>query len=111
MGGGSSGIGGLAHGKERQRRSGRPPRAYRRSDDRIRDDIYDRLLRQDWIDAYDVEVQVKDGEVTLTGTVPSRQEKRAVEGLADDVLGVTEIHNQLRVGPREALPSGGRSEA
>jgi hypothetical protein len=104
--GGSSGIGGFAHDRraaaERQPGSGRPPRAYRRSDERIRDDVYDRLMAQDWIDAADVLVTVADGEITLAGTVPSRQDKRDVEELADSVLGVREIHNQLRLANQTA---------
>ncbi|HYO73964.1 MAG TPA: BON domain-containing protein [Archangium sp.] len=88
---------------ELPRRQGRGPRGYQRSDDRIREDICDRLM-QGWMDADDVSVQVQKGEVTLTGTVKSRDEKRAIEDLAEEVLGVKEINNELRVAreqPRE----------
>lgn len=99
--GGSSGIGGFAQDRqptaERQRGRGRPPRVYRRSDERIRDDVYDRLLAQDWIDADDVRVAVQVGEVTLTGTVPTRQDLRDVEKLAEKVLGVRGIQNRLAI--------------
>lgn len=100
--GGSSGIGGFAQDRPRPpgkpRGRGRPPRVYRRSDERIRDDVYDRLLAQDWIDADDVQVTVADGAVSLLGTVPSRQDQHDAEELAAQVLGVREIMNQLRIG-------------
>ncbi len=76
---------------------GRAPRTYTRSDERIREDIYERLSDQDWIDAYHVEVSVKGGEVTLEGTVETRRDKRGVEELAENVRGVIEVHNHLRL--------------
>lgn len=81
---------------ELPRRQGRGPRNYQRSDDRIREDICDRLM-QGWMDAGDVTVRVEKGEVTLSGTVKSRDEKRAIEDLAEEVLGVKEVNNELRV--------------
>ncbi|HYG67721.1 MAG TPA: BON domain-containing protein, partial [Anaeromyxobacteraceae bacterium] len=76
--------------------TGRGPKGYRRSDDRIRDEVSERIARS-WIDADDVEVQVQSGEVTLTGTVARREDKRQLEDLAEDVFGVDEVHNHLRV--------------
>jgi hypothetical protein len=77
-------------------RRGRGPRSYQRSDERIREDLCERLM-QAWMDADDVDVRVEKGEVTLTGTVKSRDEKRAIEDLAEEVLGVTEVTNEIRV--------------
>jgi hypothetical protein len=79
-----------------ERRRGRGPKHYTRSDERIRDDVYDRLMDNAWVDATDVEVKVTNGEVTLTGSVPSRHDKRTIEDIAETVLGVKEVHNQLR---------------
>ena len=76
---------------------GRGPRNYRRSDDRVRDDINDRLTEHDWLDASDVEVSVVAGEVTLTGSVESRHAKRLAEDIAESVSGVTHVQNNLRV--------------
>lgn len=42
-------------------------------------------------------MSVSNGEVTLTGTVQSRAEKFMAEETADDVSGVSDVHNQLRV--------------
>ncbi len=77
--------------------AGRGPRGYQRADDRIHEEINDRLTAHGLIDATDVECRVQTGEVTLTGWVDSRAAKRAAEDLAEDVHGVREVHNQLRV--------------
>lgn len=76
---------------------GRGPKGYTRSDERIRDDVNDRLTDDHYIDASDVEVGVKDREVTLSGHVPTRDQKRRAEDLAERVSGVTHVQNNLRV--------------
>lgn len=80
------------------------PRGYRRSDERIRDDICERMTQHGMLDASNMEVQVHQGEVTLTGTARNRQEKRLAEDLAESVSGVSDIHNQLRL---SGVPGGG----
>lgn len=79
---------------------GRGPKGYQRSDDRINEEVCERLTFSP-VDASDIEVQVLNGEVTLAGTVRSRWEKRQAEDLAE-VFGVREVHNQLRVTPVSA---------
>lgn len=79
------------------RRRGRGPRGYRRSDDRIREGVNDRLSDRADLDASDVEVSVNNAEVILSGTVNTRREKRLAEDIAEDVLGVTNVENHLRV--------------
>jgi osmotically-inducible protein OsmY len=76
---------------------GRGPRNYTRSDDRIRDDINDRLTYHISIDASDIEVEVNGGEVALSGHVRSRYEKRLAEDIAEDVNGVNHVENRIRV--------------
>jgi hypothetical protein len=76
---------------------GRGPRGYRRSDERIREDINDRLTWHPEIDASDIEVRVENGEVTLTGVVEDRHSKRLAANIADDVFGVEDVHNELKV--------------
>jgi hypothetical protein len=76
--------------------TGRGPKGYRRSDDRIRDDVSERIARS-WVNADEVEVKVEKGEVTLTGSVERREDKRTLEDIAEDVFGVDEVHNQIRV--------------
>jgi osmotically-inducible protein OsmY len=76
---------------------GRGPKGYRRSDERIKEDVNDRLSDDYYLDASDVEVAVTNTEVTLTGTVNSREDKRRAEDLAESVSGVTNVENRLRV--------------
>jgi hypothetical protein len=76
---------------------GRGPKGYKRSDERVREDICDRLTQHDEIDAGDIEVNVANGEVTLTGTVESRNAKHMIENVIEAIPGVHDIHNQLRV--------------
>ncbi len=76
---------------------GRGPKGYRRSDERIREDVCECLTEDDFIDATNIEVQVKDGEVTLSGTVNSRDEKRRTEDVLDALPGVRDVNNMLRV--------------
>lgn len=79
--------------------AGRGPRGYQRSDERIREDVCDALCAHGYIDASDIEVTVANGEVTLVGVVRERPEKRMAEDAAEQVSGVREVHNQLRVSP------------
>ena len=76
---------------------GRGPSGYKRSDDRIKEDVNDGLTDNSFIDASNINVQAKDGDVTLTGTVTSRYQKRRAEDLAEDVSGVKNVENRLRV--------------
>jgi hypothetical protein len=91
----------------RERRHARGPKGYQRSDERIREDIAERIADREWVDASDVEIQCKSGEVTLTGTVPARRHKRMLEDIADSVFGVRDVHNQIRVAPQTTVtPTG-----
>ena len=71
------------------------PRGYARSDQRILEDVCDRLTEHGELDVHDVTVEVKDGEVTLEGHVPNRFTKRVCERVAEDVVGVQDVHNRL----------------
>ena len=73
------------------------PRGYQRSDARILEDICDRLTRSGRLDVRDVEVHVDSGVVRLEGSVPDRLQKYRVEDIADDVFGVRDLVNRLRV--------------
>ncbi len=76
---------------------GKGPKNYTRSQERIKEDINDKLS-DDWmVDASDVEVEVSGSEVTLKGNVNSKQAKRRAEDCVDAVSGVTHVQNNLRV--------------
>jgi len=92
-----------------QHHRGRGPRNYRRADTRIEEDINDRLTASPALDASDIVVTVSDGEVTLDGYVETRQDKRRAEDLADDVMGVRHVQNNLRLRERGYTAAAGQS--
>jgi hypothetical protein len=77
--------------------AGKGPKGYRRSDERIREDVGDVLERHPDIDASDIELQVSEGVVTLSGMVEDRRTKRLAEDVVDTVAGVKDVFNQLRI--------------
>lgn len=81
----------------RQSFRGRGPKNYQRSDDRIMEDVCERLTMDDDVDASEIEVRVEGGVVTLTGTVRERNAKRRAEDIVESVGGVREVQNQLRL--------------
>jgi hypothetical protein len=76
---------------------GRGPKGYRRSDERIREEICDRLMTHPDVDASEVDVIVAAGIVTLVGAVDDRHQKRIAEYIAEDALGVDDVQNDLKV--------------
>jgi hypothetical protein len=88
---------------------GKGPKGYTRSDERIKEDISDRLADHDDIDASEVEVTVNKGEVILSGTVNDRYEKRKAEECAEQVSGVVNVENRIRLQQQGAETSGNRS--
>ena len=98
--GGGSGFGDsqrFGENATRGRFTGRGPKGYVRSDDRIREDVSDRLEQHGEIDASEIEVRVSNGEVTLEGTVEDRRTKRMAEDLIETCAGVKQVHNRIRV--------------
>lgn len=100
--------------------AGRGPRNYQRSDERIREEVCERMAQHGRLDPSGLEVRVQDGEVTLSGSVSDRRAKRLAEDIADSVSGVREVHNQLRVsteqgqapqpGGTQGWPPGGEGQ-
>jgi hypothetical protein len=87
---------GSSHGSGGQRH-GRGPKGYKRSDERLKEDISERLMQSYQIDAAEVSVEVQNGKVTLDGSVPERRMKHMIEDLVDDCPGVQDIDNRVRV--------------
>jgi hypothetical protein len=75
----------------------RGPKGYTRTDERIREDVSERLMSAYDIDSSEVSISVKDGKVTLEGTVPERRMKHAIEDIADGCSGVQDVDNRVRV--------------
>lgn len=82
------------------------PRHYKRSDQRIEEDVYDRLIHTWGLNASEVRVSVNGGEVTLSGSVDSRRSRREVEEIADNVIGVIDIRNELRIESHQVPETG-----
>jgi hypothetical protein len=73
------------------------PKGYRRSDERIREDVCEALMSAVHLDASDVTVDVGEGVVTLQGIVPERRMKHAIEDIAAGCRGVSDVENRIRV--------------
>jgi len=95
---------------------GKGPKGYKRSDERIREDVCDAIANQGEIDATDVDVLVEGSVVTLRGTVCERHHKRALEQLVERCRGVEDVQNDLRLAraaaadrPPQEPPNGVRN--
>ena len=73
------------------------PEGYSRSDERIREDIWEELTRRRDIDPHRVAVTVRDGEVTLEGSVENLEMRRLVDDVASSCTGVTQVNDRLRL--------------
>jgi len=85
--------------------SGRGPKGYRRSDQQLIDEASQRLERDGYIDATEIEVTAQDGIITLRGTVPDRRIKRRAEECVESVYSVRDVMNELRVSPQSGEQS------
>lgn len=88
---------GVGRDTNRQSHRGKGPKNYQRSDDRIREDLCERLSMDHHVDASDIEVTVSGGTVTLSGTVSDRRAKRRAEDISESINGVKDVENQIRV--------------
>ena len=109
-----SDVAGDVHGEDERRYEayrgarGLGPRDYKRSDERISDDAHQRLTDDPWLDATHIGIAVAGGEVTLSGSVDSREAKHRAERIVEDLSGVTHVQNNLRVQPGNFFTSAGR---
>lgn len=83
------------------------PKNYSRPDDRIRDDVCERLTQDDDLDAGNIEIKVEQGKVTLEGTVDERWMKHRSEDLAESCSGVRDVDNRIRVESSSSQRLGG----
>lgn len=77
--------------------SGKGPKGFSRTDTRIEEEVCEMLTHHPSIDARDIEVEVKNGEVILSGTVPERRMKYYAEDGAANLFGVVDVVNNLRI--------------
>lgn len=106
--GGDRGSGAYGHprGRPGEDFRGRGPKNYVRSDERVREDIAERLTFDPQIDAGDIVIDVRDGLVVLTGSVDRRQTRYRVEDLVSSCPGVREVDNRLGIAPAQTQDSG-----
>ena len=69
------------------------------SDGELRAFVRDRLEEQLAFDPDDIDIAVRNGVVRLSGRVGTESELRVVEHLLTDVLGLSEVTNELVVDP------------
>lgn len=95
-----------AQGYRSQR--GRGPRGYTRSDERILEDVSERLSEDPVVDATDIDVRCESGRIVLEGRVPTRWMKHRAEDIADSIRGASDVENRLRVLPADVAARTGR---
>jgi osmotically-inducible protein OsmY len=98
---------GQGYGQHGARRLTSGPKGYQRSDERLKEDISERLMESHHIDSSDVSIEVRGAKVVLDGTVPSRHMKHAIEDLVDVCPGVQDIDNRVRVANQNMRQSQG----
>ena len=67
------------------------------ADVRIQDDLCERLAQLPDVDPTEVMVSVQDGRVTLDGTIPADYMQPRIADLANDIEGVVQVDNRVRV--------------
>lgn len=79
--------------------SGKGPKGWRRGDEKIYEEANEALIKSHDVDATDIEVNVENGIVTLTGQVDSRFAKREAEFCVENIRGVHDVRNELVIRP------------
>lgn len=75
--------------------AGKGPRGWQRSDDWIKEAVCEALYKSPEVDARDIEVEVHDGVVFLTGSVKDRWMKKEAEECVDSISGVRDVMNKV----------------
>lgn len=76
---------------------GKGPKGFKRSDERIKEDVCEALFHDHHIGASEIDVTVQNGEITLSGTVAERRMKRLAQDCIEAVSGVTDVKNEIKV--------------
>ncbi|HZF05349.1 MAG TPA: BON domain-containing protein [Patescibacteria group bacterium] len=82
--------------------TGHGPRDWRRTDERIREDVCRWMSEDARLDARAIDVRVQDGNVTLEGQVEHRRARRLAEDIAAAVPGVRDVFNRLTTRARRS---------
>lgn len=76
---------------------GKGPKGWTRSPERLKDEVCEALWRNPRVDASEIDVSIEGNTIRLTGTVESREAKREAENCIENLVGVEDIRNELRV--------------
>ena len=79
----------------------------RRPDDEVLHDVEEALFYDTWVDAEAITVAVREGVVTLSGSLPDHDEIRYATDDAWDVDGVRGVRTELRVDSARRKPVDG----
>jgi len=85
------------HGREDGKSAGIKSDGEQPSDEEMKQDLLARLRENGDVQDGRVEVEVLNGEITLRGSVPTYVVSQMVESVANEVPGVTDVHNELDV--------------
>ena len=85
------------HGREDGEGAGIKQGGEQPSDEDMKKDLLARLRENGDVQGSRIEVEVKDGEITLRGSVPNYLVSQMAESVANEVPGVTDVHNELDV--------------
>ncbi len=99
-----------AGNSERGPHYGKGPQGFTWSDERIKELVSEALHDDEHVDATEITVEVKSGEVTLSGTVDDRRTKRMAEDCALRVSGVKDVQNQIRVSDQRSQRAPGAQD-
>lgn len=83
-------------GTSRGEHFGKGPKNWQRADGRICDDACEALYHNHHLDATNIDVDVKNGELYLRGRVNSRREKKDAEETVEFISGVRDVFNELQ---------------
>jgi hypothetical protein len=76
--------------------SGRGPKGWKLSDEKLKERICDVLMQSHDVDPSHFEVVVEDGVVTLKGEIQSKGMKRVAEDLVGSIPGVIDVFTELK---------------
>lgn len=76
---------------------GRGPKGYRRSDERIREEVCETLAHDPDIDASEIEIDIVDSCIYLKGSVDSKRTKRLAELTIENISGIRDVFNMLKI--------------
>jgi hypothetical protein len=72
---------------------------YRRSDDRILDELNERIAEDASLGASEIDCTVRNGEVMLSGTCHDPETRTRAEQIAESIHGVKDVTNTIRILP------------